>query len=149
MSWTLFPIVMFSRPSETRMQIYSDRFYMSPKPGVRDESRVNSYWFMPYSFIHSELINSYASPTCSPPLIPLTCRLRGKFYAYCAAVMLKRRQYLLTVSISIDTAVRIFASTGSGPSFGIAQLAQAMSIRQSPAATGSVKFSAGFKARNP
>ena len=90
------------------MQIYSERFYMSPKLGVRDGFRVNSYWFMPYSFIHSELINSYASPTCPPPLIPLTCRLRGKFYAYCAAVMLKRRHYLLTVSISIDTAVRIF-----------------------------------------
>jgi hypothetical protein len=63
--------------------------------------------------------------------------------------MLKRRHYLLTVSISVDTAVRIFASTGSGPSFGTVQLAQAMSIRQSPAATASVKFSAGIKERNP
>jgi hypothetical protein len=43
-----------------------------------------------------------------PSSIPLTCRLRGKFYAYCTAVTVQRRRCLSTIGISVDTAVRFF-----------------------------------------
>lgn len=59
---------------------------------------------------------------------------------------------LLTVSISVDTAVRIFASTGSGsgPSFGTVRCVQAISTPSIACrATASVRLSAGFIERNP